>query len=244
MTQLLKYQNTNEFFQKYESFVPRKMGTLEPIVTGTSVIAIKYKDGVVVAADTLASYGSLARFMKLERLHKIGKETLIGVSGEISDFQFMVKELQKMNLDDYCWDDKVYHTPREIWNYVSRRMYYQRSNFDPLYNQLVVAGMDGEKPFLAYVDLHGTHYEDNTIGTGYGGYMARPLLRNAYREDLTYEEARKVVEDCMRILFYRDARALNRVQFANITKDGVTISEPVELTTQWEFEDFITSGFM
>ena len=35
--------------------------TQQPIVTGTSVLGIKYKDGVMLAADTLASYGSLAR---------------------------------------------------------------------------------------------------------------------------------------------------------------------------------------
>jgi len=196
-----------------------------------------------MAADTLASYGSLARFMKLDRLHQIGK-SLIGVSGEISDFQFMLKELEQKFETDYCWDDGVYYSPKEIWNYLSRRYYQQRTDFDPLYNQLVVAGMDDEKPFLAYVDLHGTHYSDDTIATGYGGYMARPLLRNAYREDLTEEEAVKVVEDCMRILFYRDARALNRIQFARVNNDGITIYPPRELDTHWEFDQFITSGFM
>ncbi len=36
--------------------------TLKPIVTGSSVVGIKYRDGVMLAADTLASYGSLARY--------------------------------------------------------------------------------------------------------------------------------------------------------------------------------------
>ena len=30
-----------------------KQHTLSPVVTGTSVLAIKYKDGVMMAADTL-----------------------------------------------------------------------------------------------------------------------------------------------------------------------------------------------
>ena len=33
-----------------------KQHTQSPIVTGTSVIAIKYKDGVVIAADNLGSF--------------------------------------------------------------------------------------------------------------------------------------------------------------------------------------------
>lgn len=32
-----------------------KQNTQQPIVTGTSVIAIKYRDGVVMAADNLGS---------------------------------------------------------------------------------------------------------------------------------------------------------------------------------------------
>lgn len=56
-------------------------------MTGTSVVGIKYKDGIMIAADTLASYGSMARFRDTNRLLKVGDNTVIGASGEISDFQ-------------------------------------------------------------------------------------------------------------------------------------------------------------
>ena len=68
--------------------------------------------------------------------------------------------------------------------------------------------------FLAYVDLLGTTYTASTIATGYGAYIALPLLRTAVEgreNDLTEEEARKILEDSMRVLFYRDARSLDKV---------------------------------
>jgi len=37
----------------------------------------------------------------------------------------------------------------------------------------------------------------------------------------------------MRVLFYRDARTLNRMQLATVTDQGITISEPYELETEW-----------
>eukprot|EP00965_Chrysotila_dentata_P024969 827859-Pleurochrysis_carterae.AAC.1 len=37
--------------------------------------------------------------------------------------------------------------------------------------------------------------------------MALPLMRKGWREDLSEEEARKLLEDCCRVLFYRDTRA-------------------------------------
>jgi len=39
----------------------------QPIVTGTSVLGIKFKDGIMLAADTLASYGSLAQIRDMKR---------------------------------------------------------------------------------------------------------------------------------------------------------------------------------
>ena len=63
-------------------------------------------------------------------------------------------------------------------------------------------------------DLLGTTYSSSSIATGYGAYIAIPLLRTAVdgREDtLTEEEARKIIEDCMRVLYYRDARSIDKV---------------------------------
>lgn len=56
-------------------------------MTGTSVIGIKYDGGVLLAADTLASYGSLARFDDITRLHQAGPHTCVAASGDMSDFQ-------------------------------------------------------------------------------------------------------------------------------------------------------------
>jgi len=58
-----------------------------PITTGTSVIGVQFKDGVVIAADVLGSYGSLARYRNLERLMKVNDNIILGASGDYADFQ-------------------------------------------------------------------------------------------------------------------------------------------------------------
>lgn len=70
--------------------------TQQPMVTGTSVLGIKFKDGVMLAADTLASYGSLARFRDVQRIEPVGKYTLVGASGEMSDFQYIKEQLDNL----------------------------------------------------------------------------------------------------------------------------------------------------
>ena len=50
---------------------------------------MKYDGGVVIAADTLGSYGSLARFTEIERVIKVNETTMVGAGGDFADFQFL-----------------------------------------------------------------------------------------------------------------------------------------------------------
>ncbi|KAI9141807.1 nucleophile aminohydrolase [Paraphysoderma sedebokerense] len=216
--------------------------TQSPIVTGTSVIAIKYKDGIMMATDCLASYGSLARFRDVQRMTKVGEFTVVGASGEVSDYQYIKHILDSLMVDEYITDDGHTLAPKNIYGYLSRVMYARRSKFNPLWNSFVVGGFkDGEK-FLGFVDLRGTTHSASTIATGYGAYLAQPILRKAVegREDsLTEEEAKKIMNDCMRVLFYRDARSLNKIQLTVVNSAGVKISEPYSLDTEWSFAEGI-----
>lgn len=214
--------------------------TQQPIVTGTSVIAIRYKDGIVMAADTLASYGSLARFFKTERLLKVGGNTLIGVSGDVSDFQNLTHTLDKLQVSEFVQGDGHALQAPHIHEYLANLFYQRRNKMNPLWNSVVVAGVDpvsGEK-FLGYTDLQGTTYQSDTIATGFGSYLATPLLRKQLENDressLTKEEAVKIIQDSLRVLYYRDARSLDRVQHAIITKEGVEVTEPYTIDSNWD----------
>lgn len=57
-------------------------------------------------------------------------------------------------------------------------------------------------------------YSASTLATGYGAYIAQPLLRKAVEgkeNTLTEPEARAILENALRVLFYRDARSINQV---------------------------------
>ena len=59
------------------------------MVTGTSVLGIKFNGGVALAADTLGSYGSLARFRNCSRVMKVNSTTIMGAGGDYADFQYL-----------------------------------------------------------------------------------------------------------------------------------------------------------
>lgn len=212
--------------------------TTRPITTGTSVVGLKYDGGVMLAADTLCSYGSMAKFFNTRRLVEVDK-VLLGAGGEYSDFQAIIELLEANALEEECTSglyDKHRSNARETWNYLRAVMYNRRNKMNPLWNDVLVAGRDAEgKSFLGWVDKLGTTVEENIMATGFGSYLVMALLREKYRPDLQEGEARALLEDCMRILFYRDCRASNRIQIAKVSEDtgDVLISDPYELDTQW-----------
>jgi len=215
------------------------MRTTSPIVTGTSVLAIKYKYGVMMLADTLGSYGSLARFTDLDRLRKVNDFCVIGGAGEWSDFQFITKLLQELIIRDFEENDGHQLTANQITSYLSRVLYNRRSRVNPLWNILLVAGFHNNQGYLGSVDLYGSCFEDNFGATGYGSYMAMPILRKEWRQDLDEVAARNLLERCANILFYRDCRALNKYTLATVTAKGVNISKPFSLQTNWQLKAFV-----
>jgi 20S proteasome subunit beta 7 len=214
--------------------------TQQPIVTGTSVLGLKYAGGVMLAADTMASYGSLARYKDTRRLNRVGEHTIIGASGEISDFQSIMDMLDNMHQSDVNQDDGYTKGPSEVHNYLRAVMYQRRNKGNPLWNQLLVAGFRDNTPFLGYVDLIGTAYEENYIATGFGAYLAIPLIRERWTPDMEEGEARALLEDCLRVMFYRDCKASSRIQIAKATAEGTLVSEPYNLQNDWDTANFYT----
>jgi len=203
----------------------------------------------------VASYGSLARFTDVKRLRVFLGTSVVGFGGDVSDMQYLDRHLNELAIDE-AYD----HEPPSIegkapagslnganlYKYLQKLMYHRRNDFDPLWNQILVAGLDSDsKPFLGSVDLRGTSFTSPSLATGFGAMLAQPIMRRvaATEEDaakLTREQAVEVVKECMKVLFYRDARSLDRYSIAVVTKEGVELKEDEQLEKQsWAFADRI-----
>jgi hypothetical protein len=93
-----------------------------------------------------ASYGSLARFKDIQRLHSVGDHTVVGASGDMSDFQYIQSILDELIVDEFTAGDGHTLGPAEIHEYLSQVMYARRSKINPLWNALLVGGVkDGKR---------------------------------------------------------------------------------------------------
>lgn len=258
-----------------------KTATQSPAVTGTSVLGLKFDSGVVLAADNLASYGSLARFNDVKRIRPFAGSSVVGFSGDVSDMQYLDRHLGELETDeayegnltaaeaagddeddnaaDAEADDAETKQPpphhhhkkgglnaANLHKYLSKLFYARRNKFDPLWNQLLVAGFDSSrKPFLAAADLRGTVYTSPSLATGFGAMLAQPIMRKyaATEEDaarLTRERAVEIVRECMKVLYYRDARSWDGYSLAVVTEKGVEVSYDEKLEGQsWAFAERI-----
>ena len=188
---------------------------------------------------TLASYGSLARFTDVKRLRPFNNQSIIGISGDVSDMQYIDRLLNSLAITESHASEGHNFSAQNLHTYLSKVMYKRRSDINPLWNQILVAGLDGDEgPFLASVDLLGTTFSSPTLATGFGAHLGQPLLRKlaASEEDVKNvdrQTAIEAVKECMKVLFYRDARSMDRYSIAVVTKEGgVELKEDEQLQGQ------------
>ena len=190
---------------------------------------------------------------------------MVGFGGDVSDMQYLDRHLTELAIDEAYTnpadpsssaDDNDETTPgsrggstlnaANLHKYLTRLFYARRNKFDPLWNQVLVAGLDAEgAPYLASADLRGTAFAAPSLATGFGAMLAQPILRRAAGTDeqaasLSRDDAVALVRECMRVLFYRDARSLDRYSLAVVTAAGVELSGDETLGKQsWAFAERI-----
>lgn len=202
---------------------------------------------LTVRSRILASYGSLARFNDVKRLRTFGKAAVVGFGGDVSDMQYIDRMLQSLDIrENYSTYGDHTLNAKNLHTYLAKVLYKRRSDFNPLWNHLLVGGFDGEgKPFLSSADLLGTTYSAPALATGFGAHLAVPILRRLFPDDMpleqvTKEQALEGLKQCMKVLFYRDARSSDKYSVAVVTKDGVDLKENEQLENQsWAFADRI-----
>ena len=195
---------------------------------GTSVFALKYKDGIMFAADTSITYDSMMKHKKAQRISPVGEESLFACSGEMADFQNLKKMLAEKYEEDLCENDGAcFLHPKDYFNWVARMQYQKRLKSDPIMVTALFGGIHNKtkEPFLGSTNFHGTKVEADYLLTGLAMHYCTPLFTNRWSADMSEADARKLIEDCMRLLFFRDKKGHDEIQIGKITYTGGVVVE-------------------
>ena len=161
------------------------------ITHGTTVVAVRYADGVVMAGDRRATSGNLISHRTMEKVYAADRHSGVAIAGAAGPAMDMVKLFQ-LQLEHY---EKVEGNELSLEGKANQLSGMVRSNLPAAMQGLVVvplfAGYDTRRRQgrLFQYDVTGGRYEEtNFATTGSGSLHAGTVIKLGYRESLNREE--------------------------------------------------------
>lgn len=187
--------------------------------TGATVVGIKCTDGVVVATDTLITWGTLVLSEKGVKAFKLTDTIVLASAGLTSDYQMLVNRLQAQ-IKLYELNQKKSITVKALAKMIANTLYSTRMS--PLYVQTVLVGVDGKGPQLYTLDMGGSLIPDEFTATGTGTGTAYGVLENSLKAEVTVKEAEEIAIKAVKAGISRDIQSGGEIRVMSVTKGGVT----------------------
>ena len=167
----------------------------------TTVVALRYADGVVMAGDRRATAGNIIAHRAMEKVFPADRFSAVAIAGSAGMAVEMVRLFQ-VQLEHY---EKVEGSTLSLEGKANQLAQMVRQNLPMAMQGFVVvplfAGYDtarGTGRIFSY-DATGGHYEDTDFqATGSGGRDARSTIKLGWREGLSQDDA---VELAIRSLY-------------------------------------------
>ncbi|MEJ5255278.1 MAG: proteasome subunit beta [Acidimicrobiales bacterium] len=157
------------------------------IAHGTTVVAIRFADGVVMAGDRRATSGNFISHRAIEKVFPADRHSGVAIAGAAGPAMEMVKLFQ-LQLEHY---EKVEGTPLSLEGKANTLAQMVRSNLPAAMQGLGVvplfAGYDTQRRSgrLFEYDITGGRYEETRFAaSGSGSLHAGTVIKLGYREGL------------------------------------------------------------
>jgi len=188
-------------------------------VPGATTIGVIYRDGVILASEKRVAYGYFIVSKGGKKVFKITDRIGAACAGLVGDMQILAREIEaQANLFsmDVGRPISVKAAAKLMANVLFNRRYA------PLITQTIVAGLDEEGASLYVLDVLGSLIPDKYTAVGSGTEIAIGVLEEGYKEEMTFKEAKELVNRAIKSAVSRDVMSGDGVDFLIITKDGIT----------------------
>jgi proteasome beta subunit len=198
---------------------------------GTTVMAFKYADGVIVAGDRLATEGMRVASRDVQKVYATDAHSLVAIAGAAGPAIEMAR-LLRIELEHY---EKIEGEPLELDGKANKLSQMVRQNLPAAMQGLVVvplfAGYDLRRDCgrIWKYDVTGGRYEETDFeATGSGGLYAQESLKKSHSAQASRDESLRTAVRALTDAADED-RATSGVDvlrgiFPNITfcsKDGI-----------------------
>jgi proteasome beta subunit len=167
---------------------------------GTTILALRYDQGVVVAGDRRATEGFSIAHRSIEKVFPTDETSAVAIAGVAGPATEMVRQFQT-ELEHY---EKVAGMKLTLEGKANKLAQLLRTNFPMALQGLFVvpifAGFDDRKHEgrIFKYDLTGGRYEESDFwASGSGGRDARATIKKRYRPGLTRDDAAKIALEAL-----------------------------------------------
>ncbi|MBI1824177.1 MAG: proteasome subunit beta [Nitrospirae bacterium] len=170
-------------------------GSSPSFIHGTTILALKYADGVVIAGDRRATEGHQIADRTMKKIFKTDDFSAMGISGAAGPCIDMVR-LFKTEIEHY---EKLEGSSLTLEGKANKLGEMIKANLPLAFQGLIVipifAGYDlkrNEGRIFKY-DITGGRYEEaEYYSTGSGGKDAKNSIKKMYRKNLSQEQAIRI----------------------------------------------------
>jgi proteasome beta subunit len=173
----------------------------------TTIVALRYADGIVMAGDRRATEGYQVADRRIEKVFPADEYSAVAIAGAAGPAIDMVKLLQ-VEIEHY---EKVEGEVLSLEGKANKLAQMIKSNFPLAMQGLVVVplygGYDARRGggrIFRYDAVGGRYEELDYHATGSGGTHARGSLRTRYRHDLSRAEAVRAVVEALLVASEED----------------------------------------
>ena len=167
---------------------------------GTTVLGLKYADGMLMAGDRRATAGNLIADAKMKKVFAADDYSAIAIAGAAGQAIEMVKLFQ-LELEHY---EKITGDRLSLEGKANRLAQLIRQNFPLAMQGLVVVPLFGgfdtrrSEGRIFYYDATGGRWEEDDFQTtGSGSLPAKNSLKKRWRPGLTRDEAVRVAVEAL-----------------------------------------------
>lgn len=207
--------------------------------TGTTILGIVCKDGIVMASDRQATAGTIVMKKTKEKTKKINDYIVYSGAGLASAIQrtasILAAELRLKELRS-----KSRPTVRQAASLLSAIIYGQIRQLSMIPDQVgaLIGGFNEDGSVELYtIDPTGNIdlVEDYDANFGSGMPFSLGLLEEGYKPDITFKEGIELVKKALKSSIQRDVGSGYGIDIYAITKEGIKKVVEQEITA--EFKD-------
>lgn len=188
----------------------------EEILTGTTIMAVKLKNAIIIAADTRTSMGRFIPCRISNKLTKLSDKIYCCRSGSAAD-TMVIADVARAQLKDY---EFRYETTPTIYRAASlcKEIIY---SYPQLLAGIIVAGYDETGGHVYNITLGGSMVKMNVALGGSGSPYIYGFSDSNYREDMSIEEGKEFVKNAVSLAIKRDNFSGGCIRMAVINEKGV-----------------------